>query len=393
MTDPLIDALRGMNILVLGGSGVIGSRVVELLVEACQARVSVVVRNLAKAVRIVRYPVDLIHGDVSDPLLLERAMAGQQIVIDCTFPKEGNFDERCENARMMARNIGEAMIRQGVRRLVHLSTISVYGRPSGSTLDETAPRRPGQDAYGASKLAGEQEMLRLYRERGMPVAVLQPTIVYGPFTGWSVGPIAQLRNGVFVLPEGGRGSCNAVYLDDVVRAILRAAVADGVEGEVFLISGDPAVSWKEYYGAYEAMLGCSSTTSMSEAEILAALAVRARAVRPARRLLQTLRQDAALRQMVLGLPGIAQIYRTIKTVASKEKMEGIKDRLLDRKSAGDGSSQKPLIFPTTVQLGIYVPATMVSIAKARQWLGYAPTFGLARGMKLTRAWAEWSRLL
>ncbi len=392
MDKVLSDALAGAKVLVLGGSGVIGSRLVDVLVEGCGAEVSVLVRNLAKAVRVARHPVALIHGDVTDAALLARAMAGKDIVIDCTFPKEGDFKQRCEGARDMARTIGEAVLEQGIRRLVHLSTISVYGRPSGAVLDERAPRKPGDDTYGASKLAGEEEMLRLHRERGVPVVVLQPTIVYGPFTGWTAGPIGQLKSGTFVLPDAGRGACNAVYLDDVVQAILRAAVADGVEGEVMLVSGDPVPSWRAFYGAYEAMLGFSSTGSMTEAEIQQALAARAKAARPAQRLLRRLREDAPLRQMVLGLPVVAQSYAAIQALTPKQRMEAVKDRMLDRRRPA-AAPAKPLLFPTQVQLGIYAPQTQVSIDKARRLLGYAPAFDLERGMALTREWAEWARLL
>jgi len=55
--------------------------------------------------------------------------------------------------------------------------------------------------------------------------------------------------------------------------------------------------------------------------------------------------------------------------------------------------QTPLIFPTTNQLGIYVPQTQVSIAKAQEELGYVPAHDLQFGMQLTRDWAEWARLL
>jgi nucleoside-diphosphate-sugar epimerase len=393
MDSPLAQALTGAQVLVLGGSGVIGSRLVEVLVAGCGARVSVLVRNLAKAVRVARHPVELIHGDVADAELLAQAMAGKDIVIDCTFPKEGDFKERCDGARNMARTIGEVALAQGVSRLVHLSTISVYGRPGGAVLDETAPRQPGTDAYGASKLAGEQEMLRLHREGGVPVVILQPTIVYGPFTGWSAGPIGQLKSGTFVLPDDGRGACNAVYLDDVVQAILRAAVAEGVAGEVMLVSGDPVPSWRAFYGAYESMLGFTSTASMTEAEIRDALAARAKAARPARRLLRRLREDAALRQMVLGLPVAAQALAAFKSLTPQARIEGIKDRMLDRRPGAARAPGKPLLFPSLVQLGVYAPQTKVSIDKARRLLGYAPGFDLERGMALTQAWAQWARII
>lgn len=390
MTEVLASRLAGANVLVLGGSGVIGSRLVEVLVKGCHANVSVLVRNLTRAIRVARYPIDLVHGDVTDAELLDRVTAAKDFVIDLTFPKEGDIAERREAARAMARNTGSAVLKHQVKRLVHLSTISVYGPLNGRILDERSPRLPGKDPYGASKLAGEEEILRIHREQGLPVVVLQPTVVYGPFTGWSAGPISQLVHGTFVLPNDGRGICNAVYIDDVVQAILRAAVTEGVEGEVFLISGDPAVTWREFYGGYEQILGIMATRSMNEQQILDALAVRDKADRPSRRLIATLRQDAELRQVVLGLPVVAQVYSLMKLLTPKEKIEQIKDRLLDRKSDALRNA-KPLIFPTRVQLGIYAPETVVSVAKARALLDYAPIYDLKMGMEQTRAWARWAR--
>jgi len=67
----------------------------------------------------------------------------------------------------------------------------------------------------------------------------------------------MLRSGLVVLVNGGDGLCNAVYVDDVVQAMLLAATAKEGAGERFLVSGPRPVTWREFYGAYEAMLGRS----------------------------------------------------------------------------------------------------------------------------------------
>jgi len=385
-------ALRGAKVLLLGGNGVIGSRLAEVLAGEVGADVAVVVRTLSKAVRLARYPVRLIPGDVRDPVLLDRAMNGIDLVVDLTYPREGTRKERCRDAVLMARTIAEASVRRNVRRLVHLSTISVYGPLRGDLLDETASRHPGGDVYGASKLAGEREMLRHARERHAPVVILQPTVVYGPFAGWTLGPLRQLRSGTIVLPDGGSGACNAVYLDDVVQAILRAAVVPDIDGEVFLVSGDPAPTWKAFYGAYENMLGLTATKAMDSAAIRAYFKAQARDARPVRHLVEIIRRDGALRQTLLKLPGIAHVYACAGHFLSPSRMEGVKDHLMKRAMA-DATPPQPLIFPSPAQMGIMEPCTRVSIEKARCHLGYAPAFDLAVGMRLTREWAEWARLL
>ncbi len=388
----ILEALRGSRVLVLGGSGVIGSRLVEVLAGEAGTEVAVVVRTLCKAVRLARYPVRLIPGDVCDPAVLDQAMRGFDLVIDLTYPKEGRRNERCRDAIQMARTIAEAALRHNVRRLVHLSTISVYGPLRGDVLEESAPRRPGSDMYGASKLAGEREMLRYASDRHAPIVVLQPTVVYGPFAGWTVGPIRQLHSASVVVPDGGSGTCNAVYLDDVIQAILRVAVVPGIDGEVFLISGDPAPTWKQFYGAYEAMLGVCSTTAMEAAAIHAHLNARAKAARPTRQVIEIIRRDGTLRQALLTLPGIAQVYAAAGMLLSPSRMDGVKDHLM-RRNTSDVVPPKPLLYPSAAQLGIMKPYTRVSIEKARRQLGYVPLFDLEAGMRLTRDWADWAKLL
>lgn len=388
----ITEALRGTKVLVLGGSGVIGSRLVEVLAGEIGISVAVVVRTLSKAVRLARYPVRLIPGDVRDPALLDQAMQGVELVIDLTYPKEGARNERCRDAVRMAHTIAEATVRHNIRRLVHLSTISVYGPLHGDILEESAPHRPGTDPYGASKLAGEREMLRHARQWHAPIVVLQPTVVYGPFAGWTLGPIRQLRSASVVLPDSGSGTCNAVYLDDVIQAILRAAVVPDIEGEVFLISGDPAPTWKQFYGAYETMLGFSSTKAMDTATIQANLQAQAKAALPTRRLIEIIRRDGDLRQTLLKLPGIAQIYAVAGLLLSPARMEGFKDSLMKR-AHPDTALDKPLLYPSAAQLGIMEPHTRVSIAKARRRLGFVPAFDLEAGMRITRDWADWARLL
>ena len=61
--------------------------------------------------------------------------------------------------------------------------------------------------------------------------------------------------------------CNAVYIDDVVQALILAASEDKAVGEAFLISEEEPVKWQEFYGPYERMLGVESTISMNWREI------------------------------------------------------------------------------------------------------------------------------
>ena len=86
---------------------------------------------------------------------------------------------------------------------------------------------------------------------------MQPTIVYGPFGAfWTSGLIEFLRHGRVLLPqEEPGGLCNAVYVDDVVDAMLASAEVDAAVGERMLISAEHPITWHGYFQAFERALG------------------------------------------------------------------------------------------------------------------------------------------
>ena len=115
----------------------------------------------------------------------------------------------------------EAARAVGASRVVHLSTLMVYGQTGDGDLDETAPRVRFGNPYSDSKLEAEAIAL----SSGLPVAVLQPTAVYGPYGGvWTEAVLRALKAGRQILVDGGEGLGNAVYVDDLVSAMLLAAV-------------------------------------------------------------------------------------------------------------------------------------------------------------------------
>src|SRR6185503_19207119 len=224
--------------LVTGGGGFVGGRLVERLVLECGAEVRVLVRNLAGAMRLARFPLDFRRGDVLDREALGGAAKDCEVVFHAAYGTSGSQRQRARVNRDGTRNVLEAAAAAGARRVVHLSTLMVYGRTGDGDLDERAPRRRFGNAYSDSKLDAEREAMRWAQAGRAPVVVLQPTAVYGPWGGvWTAQPLAALTAGRWVLVDGGAGIANAVYVDDLVSAMLLAAVRDGVVGESFLISG------------------------------------------------------------------------------------------------------------------------------------------------------------
>jgi nucleoside-diphosphate-sugar epimerase len=386
-----LPSLTGRRVLVTGGGGFIGGRLVARLASECGARVRVLVRSYGSAARIARFPIEMMRGDVTVAEDVDRAAAGCEILFHCAYGKDGDDSERRRATLAGVENIVAAARRHGPSRVVHTSTAAVYGDVSASQLDETAPRRRTGDTYGDSKVEAERAALDAWQRGGVPVSVIQPAIVYGPFGfTFTVNPLQQLQTGRIILVNGGTGCCNAVYVDDVVTALVLAAVRSEAVGETFLIAGPAPTTWREFYGSYERMLGVSRTVSMSVEQSLAHYRSAQRGSRGlVAEALRVLAQPENRRRLASTRTGswLARRARALLRSHSGHKMKVGANDQGTREAAG-------LIHPIRpARIKLFAAPTIVRTDKAAARLGYHPAFDLDAGMALTRAWAQWANLL
>lgn len=357
------------RILITGGTGFIGGRLVEKLMLEHDVEVRVLLRNYSKASRVARFSVDMHLGELTDPDAIDQAVSGCDVVVHCAY----NFAAHPDNLAA-TQLLADAVLRHGVRRLVHLSSFSVYEPLPDGPVDEDSPAEPCGWDYCDTKLTIEQALETAHEERGLPVVMLQPTVVYGPFGVWTRSPCRRLRHGRLLLPGGGAGICNCVYVDDVVDAILLAMTRDGVDGERFLVSGPDSVTWKEFMGAYEEELGLDSVVTMTPDEEAAVLAHRRRKslIRQARETLRAVAVDTRA----------FQAYRAFRryTVPTWRRLRA------------RGRGGVPLDVPDEQQWALFSAKAEIDSAHAREKLGYAPRFDFERGMGLTRKFVNWARL-
>ena len=93
--------------------------------------------------------------------------------------------------------------------------------------------------YGDSKIAAEEVVWEYWRERHLPVVVIRPFPVWGPISpSFTLWPMKRIKDGRRCLVAKGEGTCQAVYVDDLVDAILLAGLKPEAVGEAFLIDDD-----------------------------------------------------------------------------------------------------------------------------------------------------------
>jgi dihydroflavonol-4-reductase len=187
-------------------------------------------------------PVEFVEGDVTDPESLRRASQGVEGVYHVAGLVSYWRPRRAWQHRVNVegtRNVVEAALASGVRRLVHTSSIAAIGYSTdGRPCDEETEWNWGpQDIhYARTKHLGEQEAWQA-AARGLEVVVVNPGLIFGPRdTGWNAGRMFKLvekRRTVFS-PAGSTTTCDA---DDVCAGHL-AAMERGQPGRRYILGGE-----------------------------------------------------------------------------------------------------------------------------------------------------------
>jgi nucleoside-diphosphate-sugar epimerase len=385
------EALRGRRVLVVGASGFLGGRLAERLVVEHGAQVRVLIRRVASATRLARLPVEIVPGDVLDPESVSRAAEGCTVLFNCAKGTGGDSARRRATDVDGVRHLIDAS--GAGTRLVQVSSLAVYDLPVDGDVTERTPDAAPGDAYADAKLAGERLALELGGARGIPVTVVQPTVVYGPFaTVHGSDILDELRSGRMILVNGGQGICNAVYVDDAVTALLLAATSPRAPGERFLISGAQHPTWADFFGGFARMLGAEDRlVPMSASEAHARWAASRRRPWLASEALTLLRRDRSVRKRLLATREGLWLRSLAERLAPGRVRAA--ERWAEPAARVDAAAAEPPLGPMRPWLVDYLAKrARVRIDKARELLGYRPEFSLGAGLALTESWARWAGL-
>jgi nucleoside-diphosphate-sugar epimerase len=186
---------------------------------------------------------------------VDHAVAGVDAVYHVGAAMKGGPAEFEQGTVQGTRTIIEACRKHGVRRLVYVSSMSVFdhaGHADGVTMREESPYEPLPDqrgAYTQTKLRAEAMVLEAAAKEGLPAVVIRPGQIFGP------GAERVTPNGVigiagqWLVAGNGERPLPLVYRDDVVDALMRAETAPKAAGQVINIVDTTEVRQNEYLRA------------------------------------------------------------------------------------------------------------------------------------------------
>ncbi len=388
-----LKSLSNPSFFVTGGTGFIGSRLVEVLRGEMSANVTALAhRTSPGALRLAADNVTLDFTPIGDVKGLAKVIAGHDAVFHLAFGRYGTASDIRRTTIDGTKAVIDAALAAGVKRFVNVSTAAVYfGAPDGE-VDETAPRRKWGWAYSDEKLTAEDIVRAATTQRGLEGSVFQVAGVYGPWgETFVVNPLRDMRRGIVVLPNHGNGISNMTFVDDVVQALI-LGLKDEAVGETFIIKGPGRITRCEAYAKLEEMLGYTAVEGMATEDVRKAVRGggdwRAMAMLMPRAL-RAITADKEFKDAVRRTPLIRvakPFYRALKATAMRDTRAAVA-------IAEASATASARIFPPDIMIDYLAAEVAFTSAKAQRLLGYAPRVHLDEGMAITREWATWANLI
>jgi nucleoside-diphosphate-sugar epimerase len=245
------------KILITGATGFVGQALIARLLTNTSARIVALGRTLSKN-RFHDEKLRLIQCDLSDVQSLSQLedenfdvifhlaawLAGQGTVQDA-------FKMNIECSKRIAHFAADKKA-----RLIHMSSVAVYGLPQYSLLNSESPLEiEKNDLYGSSKALGEIAVQNIMKTRQAWFCIFRPGLIFGPRAdSWLMRPLRMIQNNQPLIIGQGTGHAFPIYIENLIDQILIAPLVDAANTHAF-IAVDEILHWADFFSYFEIFLG------------------------------------------------------------------------------------------------------------------------------------------
>jgi nucleoside-diphosphate-sugar epimerase len=226
------------RVLVTGATGFTGSHLVRSLLAAGNHVVGLDNQKGLFFDELAREGAELHLGSVTDGALCRRLAEGCESVFHLAAAFRQVNLTRAEYWRINVegtRNVGEAALAVGARRLIYCSTCGVHGHVERTPSGEDAPIAPA-DYYQLTKYEGEKVVLELVK-KGLGALILRPAAIYGPGDPERFLMIfRRCARGRFLMFGNGQAHYHPLYIDHLIDAFHLARASEKGDGTPYLIA-------------------------------------------------------------------------------------------------------------------------------------------------------------
>ncbi len=361
---------------ITGGNGFIGSRLIDYLTSA-NNEITAGIRSYRNAINIAKFDIKMPRFDLLNYEDVKQKMQGHNYVVHLAYSSD-SANAEAVNVQG-TKNIVRAAIENEVEAVVILSTMNVYGFPSGIVTENSA-MKPAGGIYGETKKQMQQWCLNEAQKSSKTrIVVLNPTCVYGiGGKTYTTLPLQLAKQNGFCYIDGGGGIANVVYVDNLIDAILKGLQTSQAHGHNFIIN-DATLTWRSFLGTL--LLDYAEITpnfSLAELE-----AIENGQLLDSKQLFKNIIQSKELRSLVSKHKQLGKIKTWIGAKIKKTTQINETSLLL-------GETQKAVIYTPPLWLNdIFANTSSVfSSEKAEKILGWKPKISLQDAQKQTVMWLQ-----
>ncbi|OGF51869.1 MAG: hypothetical protein A2044_01325 [Candidatus Firestonebacteria bacterium GWA2_43_8] len=329
-------SFKGKAAFVTGSNGFVGSFLVEALIKE-GAHVKCLVRRTGNLRWLKDLNVELVYGDITDAESLQGNLKGTDYVFHIAALKHSRKKSDYKKSNIEAtENLLKTVKKEapGIKKFVFLSSMAAMGCSTRENPVCEADECKPLTHYGESKAEAEKVVLAF--QQYFPVTIIRPPAVYGPRAEDILAMFKAIKSGLRPIFGIKKKYLSMVYVEDLVSALLLAALSSKSAGKAYIIAEDKHYSWKEIQDAVAKTLNVRAFTLKIPKTVLMGSAI--------------------LAELFSGVTGINVLLTTHKV----------------RELTGDW---------------------VCNIGRAKEDLGFESKYDINRGMELTAKWYKENKWL